>query len=286
MTLSRDARVSPRHVAEGLLLLSIPVILASIYYWTSLSFQNGLALDHTAPRWYAFWTNSLVHDHRPGDGHLLNNIGIYLILIIPCWLLYRVRNVERRFWTGLLLMLTVGPLIVSGSSYIAYNEIVGLSIQNDRGFSGVVGAIDGFLLVSVLQTIADEQEEPIAMLSLGLFFGYIFAWLGATTSRIGALALGVGIWVVTYASTFTEYVAAPGQLSQWAENNFMLSVLLVCAAFVSVHGFAIALPPEIVSSSGGLINIVSHGAGILFGMATHIGVRYIDLTDVESPVMT
>lgn len=172
-------------------------------------------------------------------------------------------------------MLTVGPVVVAGSSYIAYNEIMGWGLQDERGFSGVVGAIDGFLILTIIQTFADEQTEPVAMLSLGVYFGYIFVGLGAVTSRLGTFGLGVGIWVVTGVAALTDYVASRRPLARWVEAEYSLAVLLACAGFVSVLAFAVALPPDIVSSSDGFINIVGHGAGIVFGMATHIGVRYV-----------
>lgn len=93
----RTALFSVWDAVKVLFLLSIPLVLAVIYYLTPRGFQTGLALDHTAPRWYAFWTSSLVHEHRPGDGHLLGNVGVYVILVIPCWLLYWARSLERRF---------------------------------------------------------------------------------------------------------------------------------------------------------------------------------------------
>jgi hypothetical protein len=276
MELNRRIRVTPLQAGEVLTLLSIPLILAVIYYLTPISFQHHLVLDHTNPALHAFWTNSLVHKHKPGDGHLIGNIVGYTILVLPCWVLYIHRNQRWRFWTGFLILLTIGALAASISSYLAFHEVLGLQIQNDRGFSGVVGAIDGFLVMTILQTFAQEQEEKVAMLSVGLYFAYLFMGLGALTSRYIILGFGVLALIAVFAGTWTKYVAHPEQLTDWGYQNRRLSGILVIAAFVSTFAFAAALPAEITSSSGGLKNIVAHGAGILFGMTVEIVLRRIN----------
>lgn len=273
MKLPETPPITARDILKTLVLLAIPAVLASIYYGTSLSFQQFLALDHTTPRLLNFWTNALVHDHRPGDGHLIGNITVYLLLVFPCWILHISRGMERRFWTGLAIILTVGPFIVSASSYIAFFELLGLELQNDRGFSGVVSALAGFLLVSVLDTFAQKQEEPVAVLSMGLYFGYLMLGLGVLTGRLAAIGLGLLILVGTYTGTHTRYVAPVIALSTWGHDNRWLSVVIIIAVFVSIFGFALSLPSSIISGDG-LTNIVAHGAGLLFGMVIAASLRY------------
>ncbi|MFC7058982.1 hypothetical protein [Halovenus salina] len=140
MELPETPQVTYQDVLKMAVLLAIPTMLAVIYYGTSLRFQQTLSLDHTNPRLYNFWTNALVHEHRPGDGHLIGNLGGYLLLVFPCWVLQIYCEQERRFWAGLGIILAIGPFIISASSYLAFYEILSFEIQNDRGFSGVVGA--------------------------------------------------------------------------------------------------------------------------------------------------
>lgn len=215
MELPETPQITAREVFKTLVLLAVPAVLAVIYYGTSLSFQQTLALDHTNPRLYNFWTNALVHDHRPGDGHLIGNIVGYLLLVFPCWILQIYREHERRFWTGLAIIFVIGPFIISASSYIAFFEILSLELQNDRGFSGVVGSLAGFLLMSILYTFAQKQGEPISVLSMGLYFGYMMPGLGVLTGRIAAIGLGVLIIVRMFAGTRTQYVASAAELSKW-----------------------------------------------------------------------
>lgn len=273
MELNQRIRITPLQVGEVLTLLVIPLILVGIYYLTPISFQHHLVLDHTDPVSHAFWTNSLIHKHKPGDGHLIGNIVGYTILVLPCWALYIHRNQRRRFWTGFLILLTLGPLVASISSYLAFQEVLSLQIQNDRGFSGVVGAVDGFLVMTILQTFAKEQEDNVAMLSMGLYFAYLFIGFGAVTSRHIILGFGVLALIAVFAGTRTKYLSPTEELSDWGYKNRRLSLVLVIAVLVSTLAFAAALPAEITSSSGGLKNIVAHGAGILFGMTVEVVLR-------------
>lgn len=256
-----------------LVLLAIPTMLAVIYYGTPLSFQQALSLDHTNPRLHNFWTNALVHEHRPSDGHLIGNLVGYLLLVVPCWILQIYCKQERRFWAGLAIILAIGPIIISASSYLAFYEILGFEIQNDRGFSGVVGALAGFLLMSILHTFAQKQEETIAVLSIGLYFGYLMLGFGILTGRSVVISVGVLILFSLLAGTRTSYVAPAAKLSEWGNENGRLSLVLLVSILVSVLGFTASLPSDI-TSGGGLTNIVAHGVDILFGMAVAGSLRY------------
>lgn len=264
-------------LVELLFLTVIPITLACIYFLLPVSIQQQLVLDHTEPIAYTFWTNAFVHEPRPGDSHVIGNVVGYTLLIFPCWALYHLRERRRIFWTGFIIILTIGPFIISLSSYAAYHEILGLHIKNDRGFSGVVGAIDGFLLMSILQTFAQDQDEKVSHLSMGLYFSYLILGFGAITFRPVFLAFGVLVLALVFIGTRTEYIAAPEMLSNWCIQNRKLSIVIATAALVSTMAFAASLPADITTSSGGFKNIVAHGAGILFGMGLEVALRYVDV---------
>jgi len=273
MELPETSQITYRDVLKILDLLVIPAVLTAIYYGTSLSFQQTLVLDHTNPRLPNFWTNALVHDHRPSDGHLIGNLVGYLLLVFPCWILQIYCEQERHFWLGLGIILAISPFIISASSYLAFYEILGFEIQNDRGFSGVVSALAGFLLMSILHTFTQKQREPVAVLSMGLYFGYLMLGFGILTERIVVVSMGVFVLVVMFAGTRTSYVASAAKLSEWGNKNGRLSLVLLVSILVSVLGFTASLPSDI-TSGGGLTNIVAHGVGILFGMAVAGSLRY------------
>lgn len=254
-----------RNLRETLVLCSIPVVLAFLYYAASISLQEYLTLNHTNPRWFAFWTNAFVHEHQQGDAHLVENVVAYLLLVFPAFALFRIRGVSRRFWVAFVLIVLIGPVVSSVSSYIAFHEILALQIQNDRGFSGVVGAFDGFLIVTILYVLGREQPEPVALLSMGLYFAYLLMGLGATTGRVTLLAVGVVVLLATTVAGRSGYVARWSELSEWGYRNRRLGIALVVACFVSTLAFAAALPSDI-TTGGSVTNIVAHGAGILFGM--------------------
>ena len=256
-----------RNLLDAVILLSIPGTLGLLYYIAPLPVQEQLTLNHTNPRWYAFWTNAFVHEHQPGDKHLLMNVVAYLLLIVPTLAIYKLRGQARRFWIAFVVIIAITPLVSSLSSYIAFHEILGLQILNDRGFSGVVGAFDGFLIVTILSVFASEQPEPVGMHSMGLYFAYLTMGLGAVTSRLLFFVIGVLGLLITLLATKTEYVSTWPELSDWGFNHPQPSLVLIAAIFVSALAFAAALPADI-TSGGSLKNIVAHGAGIVFGMFT------------------
>lgn len=271
---TRSLRARRRSLSELLVLLSVPVILALLYYIAPISFQKLLVLDHTEPRIHALWTNAFVHEHRPGDTHVIGTILGYTILVLPTWALYKIRDEVRRFWYGLAMLLVIGPLVASLSSYIAFHEVLGLHIENDRGFSGVVGALDGFLIMSILSTVMNEQEESVARLSMGFYFSYLMLGFGAASSRIFVIAIGVVALGMTIIGTYTRFMAPVDELLAWGRTNRVFGVILVIAAVASALAFAASLPTDITNESGGLKNIVAHGAGIIFGMLVEITLRH------------
>lgn len=266
--------VEKRDTVESLILLSIPTVLAGLYYLTPISFQQMLVLDHTEPNLHAFWTNAFVHEHRPDDSHVTGTILGYVVLVYPTWVLYRIRGQEIRFWQAWTAILLIGPFVASLSSYIAFHEILELQIQNDRGFSGVVGAFTGFLIMSILGTIQAEQPEPVGMLSMGFYFSYLMLGFGAATARMPIIVIGIVALGATVVGTYTRFMAPVNELARWGTDNRLLGMVLVVAAFASALAFAASLPTDITISGGGLKNIVAHGAGILFGMVVEISLQF------------
>jgi len=119
------------------------------------------------------------------------------------------------------------------SNYVAFHEILEPRIEADRGFSGVVGAIDGFLLMSLLHTFAQERKETVAVLLVGIYFAYLIIGLGAVASRFLLMGTGVIAPVIVSAGALTKYVAAPHRLLKCGEENRRSSTVIV-AAFVSI----------------------------------------------------
>lgn len=260
-------------IVEGIILSLIPLILASIYYLTPVPIQHTLVLDHTDPVVYTFWTNSLIHSHQSASIHLINNLVWYSLLIFPCWSLYCFLDERRKFWSAFLLLIILGPLVASLSSYVIFEVIMDFGIQNDRGFSGVVGAIGGFLLMSIIGTFVQEQEEKISILSMGMYFSILLLQLGITTSRKLWTLAGLSSLTAVSAGSNTQYMSSFPKLHNWMMENSRLSFLILICVCVSVMAFSASLPSNIISSSGAIKNIVAHGAGILFGMGVQILLR-------------
>lgn len=185
-----------------------------------------------------------------------------------------------------MIIFAIASLVVSASRYIAFNEILGLQIKNDRGFSGVVGAIVGFLIMTILRTFAREQKGNVAVLSMALYFGHLMLGLGAVTVRPPLIGIGALTIVLSFAASRTAYLAPLEELTSWGLDNRYLSLLLVVAALVSAFAFAAAFPTEITNDSGSLKNIVAHGAGILFGMAVEISLYSATILPIRRAIRT
>lgn len=248
------------------ILIAIPVALAALYFWTSRSFQELLVLNHTDPNFHMFWTASFVHEHRPDHSHLYNNIAVYLLLIVPTWILYHLKIERKRFWLYLASILTIGPVVINGASYLLLHEIAGNQITRDRGFSGIVGAIDGLLIGTIINSVAQEQEEKVGIFSVTMFCSFLMLGLGVATRRPLALLIGVLILVGIFVGIQLGYIAPIDEWLEWAKTQPGTAAILVIAAFASALVLAGSLPQNLNTGSGGSINIVSHGAGIIFGL--------------------
>lgn len=248
------------------ILVAIPVALTALYFWTSRSIQELLVLNHTDPDFYTFWTASFVHEHRPDHSHLYRNINAYLLLIIPTWILYQLKNERKRFWLYLVAILIIGPIVINGASYVLLQEIAGHQILRDRGFSGLVGAIDGLLIGTILNTVAQEQEEKVGIFSVTIFFSYLMLGLGVVTQRPLALFLGVVMLLGIFIGIQLEIMASIDEWLDWVKSQPATAAILVIAAFASALVLAGSLPQNLNSASGGTINIASHGFGIIFGL--------------------
>jgi hypothetical protein len=273
MDLPTHQHISRRDIRDILVLTTIPIILAIIYYHTPHSFQTLLALDHTGPQPHAFWTNALVHRHEPGDKHLTGNLIAYALLTYPSWLLYRIRNTRRQFWAAFTTFLLVTPIAGSLTSYITFHELLGFTITNDRGFSGVIGAITSFLLMTIIYTVADTQEDRAATISIWLYTGYLVIGLGILTNRFIVTALGFMLLVAAGIALATKYNDVPDVLFTWGDDHFVLAVVLIAAALTSTIGFAASLPADITSDDS-IKNIFAHAAGLLIGMLVALMLRY------------
>jgi len=67
--------------------------------------------------------------------------------------------------------------------------------------------------MTILQTFVQEQEEKVALQSMGLYFAYLFMGLGALTSRYIIFGIGGLALIAVFAGTQTKYMSHPEQLS-------------------------------------------------------------------------
>lgn len=131
-------------------LVAVMTILAVLYYFLPRALQNILALNHQNPQVWDFFTSSFMHQHLPGDIHLINNLMGFATTAGFSLFIYSSLGLRRRFWKAALLMIVPGAVVINIISYVVYSSLPQFSLQYSRGFSGVVGAFGGFLIASLL----------------------------------------------------------------------------------------------------------------------------------------
>lgn len=177
--------VSVRAIVVGLAIhLGIVAIIAGLYFLVPRDVQNLLALNYQDPQLTDFWTAAFVHEHGPGNSHLVSNVGGFLVIGLFTWLLYTFADAERDYWKALGVMLLPGVVAVNLSSYLVYSNVPAISVLYGRGFSTVVAELTGFLLFSVfalslLLVLAKARNDHFS----------IRTWAGENT---GVLAVGIG----------------------------------------------------------------------------------------------
>ncbi|PAU84563.1 hypothetical protein CK500_03355 [Halorubrum salipaludis] len=259
---------SPHHQewsSDLALILSVPILLTSILFFTPTSLQQQLALRPTDPQWYTVFTAAYVH---AGVDHLQSNVVGYLLAVsYAYWLCLHTRRRRwfRRTTVGLLI---VTPIVVNGVDLLLFGtylpEIEGLS----RGFSGVVGGFGGFLLVAFVVAVRDTYNSELAQIvgvALVLLLLQLIDVVYAGMVRplvAGLVTFGIVMQVigVLYERGWEIPVieASPRTLALRAiSGTLVLSVLAI---------LVLQMFPGTLVEGGTFVNIVAHGVGLLTGI--------------------
>lgn len=254
-------------------LIGVAAFLAALYYLIPIDIQRSLAFNHRDPSIQSVWTHVLVHQHRPGDGHLIGNLKGYFQVVIPAWLLCLTRGQRRRFWLLFGSLLVLGPPVFAGFSYLILDIVLGVSPRFDRGFSAVVGGLAGVLLILAFEVI-DEEMEPHDGYQLLLIIGSVIAASVALNqdgfARIAMFVASGGCLAAYAVGIATGKLTTVDSLAEWARENPLNTVLLGVGLFFAMNVFVGSLPGEWIREDS-VVNIFGHAAGLVFGtLATWI----------------
>ncbi|MFB6194107.1 MAG: hypothetical protein ABEI75_03485 [Halobaculum sp.] len=159
--------------------------------------------DYSDPSVVSAWTSNYLHltpRHRTG------NQLFSLVVALPALALALARDGRRRFWLAFGLILSVGPFVVTGGSYLLVQYVFPgePTRAGSAGFSGLLYAVTGVLAVLV-------WRASVA------YYGRQGRWF-----RRGVAVVLVGELLVAFA----------GQLPAPAPVRFPLAVVGAGALFV------------------------------------------------------
>lgn len=234
-----------------------------------LAFRNDLADPLGA------LTAAYVHLDRP---HLLGNLLGYVLSAGATYGLCLRLGERRWFRLATVTLLVVVPVLVNLTSAAVLGVVLGGQfVPTNRGFSGVVAGFDGFLFVALFVTLRRAWGRlPALYLSQLLVLGLlgelllIYApWpplLGG-----GVVLLGVALGLGGLARESHRRGLAGGNGPRHAIAASLPPVVAAVVLAVLVYG----LFPERLVAGGRFVNVVAHGAGLLYGAAlSGWGYRY------------
>ena len=251
-----------QQVRDGLLIGSVPAVLAAVHLGLSPAARARLAFDHGRLDPVAVFTSAFVHV----DGwHLFGNVAGYLAAAALAYGL--ALQIDRRRW----FRLTFGcyllglPVAVGLTSYalLAW-QFPGIDPVT-RGFSGVGSGFVGFVFVALLAGLRDAFGGRTALFVglavwLLLLVEVFVIYAGTVTLPVGTAA-AVG-WGFCLWGLLGEFDLADGQWRRrWPALGQVGTVVVFLALFVAV------LFPARIVADGTVTNVFAHATGILYGAA-------------------
>jgi membrane associated rhomboid family serine protease len=259
------APIGKRLGLDLLLIASIAAVLTTVHVLVPSPLREQLALRPADPQWYTLQTAAYVHasfDHLQA-----NLIGYLLAVSYAYWLcLY----LERRqwFWQTTIGLLVITPVVVNSANVVLYGTYLPDIDGVARGFSGVVAAFAGFLLVSFLAAIREAHTAQLAQavgVGLILLLLLLIDTVYARTVRpivAGLVAFGACVQAapLLYHRDWGTVVHARSReqlLFQIAGASFIILILTI----LTLQMF----PAELVLDNA-FVNVFAHGIGFVFGL--------------------
>lgn len=248
-------------LSDFVLIIAIAGVLTGLHFLIPVNIQEQLAFNHEQ---FAPWSLLTAAYFHASDTHLYGNLIGYFIGASVAYSLCDTQGQRRWFWTTTVTFLFVLPILVNLTSYAAFQSM-GIE-TNSRGFSGVVAAYGGFILVALSRFIADQYNVMTGAFVGEAIFLVLLAELVVIYVGQPSL-LVVGLLVIGLGMTLGQ-IGKRGIQNEWTENElqkiaidtgFTVGVVVLLAAFVWV------LFPATLIQSGNFTNIIGHGAGFLWG---------------------
>lgn len=185
-------------VLNEILFAAIIPILIAIHFLLPNSIHDALVFDHSQFKMYTLWTSAYIHG---SDTHLFQNITGYTMAIVPSWVIFSYHYRQRVPRRAFLVVLVLFPILISLFSYGVYQFGFEAGETTTRGFSGIVSAFFGLLLVGVLEVGYDRRGwlgvMGLAGANVLVVMTYMLILAGVATVRIVGLGTGGALLSLT-----------------------------------------------------------------------------------------
>lgn len=252
-----------------ILFFGVVLVLIAIHFILPTSVHEALVFDHSEFDIYTLWTAAYIH---VDNGHLFRNLFGYVASTFATGAIffYRYRHwVLRRIF---LVYLVVFPILINLTSYAVFWYGFEAFGGESRGFSGIVGALFGLLLISVIRLTYDRLGWRSAYGVAGtIIFVVILRMLvragAGTPKNIGLCVLGA--IASLYLVIRLDYVRHPKSVLNLDERARLEAVLVAGSAVIITYVLPGMFPLNWVQDDH-IVNIFAHFAGFVLGIISGI----------------
>lgn len=250
---------------NAVILIAIPAALALIHILIPASLRQQYVFDHSDPSLLTMWTSTYIHRSL---SHLTNNLLGYTTAVLPTYFILAYLNREREFRKLLTVFLLALPFLIHAADYAVFQWLLGAKDAATRGFSGIVGALFGFLfatLLGLVQRISGDWRKSffVGQAVILLVMGNILFSSGALTFTVaGVVAIGIALTI--WALLPNELVREAEARRQFANAYFIPTLLALYAAAVLVILLPALFPIDWIHEDS-VTNIFAHFVGLGIG---------------------
>lgn len=253
-------------IADLIAIGSVAGLLFAIHLLVPPAIHSQLTLIHDSVEPITLLTAAYVH---LTDGHLQNNLlgygSVAIMVYLTCLQIHR----RRWFWTSVVALLLIVPVLVSLSSYVILTVQYPTAMQiESRGFSGVVSGFAGFLFVALVAWVrtfyTGERAAYVGQIVAITLAAELLIIYTNSLSIVEVTLLSVGIGLPLAAlgyRTVTSWESSTAALSVHGALDTGYVVLVSIMLGAVVYG----LFPEQIVTSGTVTNIYAHFAGFVWG---------------------
>ncbi|WP_283402488.1 hypothetical protein [Halorubrum sp. DM2] len=250
------------------ILVAIVVLLGIVHVVVPDEIRFELLFYYGEPTAYTPWTAVLIHDSLD---HLTSNLVGYGIVLVPTYLLSLAVATRRRFW-----MLFGGICLITPPATIAVDYLVlyrYLNLASSQtvgfGFSGVVSALVGMLLLTTVAAVEDWYNRHYAIVAAvamitaggaGAAFQSGFLTASQSVLVVGAVAGIAGLIVVALSNLTLD------PFRYWDVANRETLILVGTSGVIVSLSLATLFRVEL-GPAGRFVSVLGHGTGMLTGIA-------------------